>query len=176
LKCAQQVTRPLSIAALAAVLALAGCAGYRLGPIGGATAGSRSVQVDFFKNETQEPRLLEAVNSALRKRLQQDGTLRLDTRGTGDIVMTGALVKFERDGVSFQPGDVITARDFNLRLTARIKAVERASGKVLLDREVRGRTTVRAGSDLPSAERQAIPLLAEDLARNATTLLVDGSW
>lgn len=170
------MTRLLPTAALVGAIAFAGCAGYKLGPTGGATAGARSVQVDFFKNETREPRLLEAVNAALRKRLQQDGTLRLDTRGTGDIVMTGALVSLDRDGVSFQPGDVITARDFNFRLTARIKAVERVSGKVLLDREVRGRTTVRAGADLPGAERQAIPLLAEDLARNATTLLVDGTW
>jgi hypothetical protein len=165
-----------SLAAALAAAFLAGCASYRLGPTGGVPPGARSVQVDFFKNSTAEPRLLEAVNSALRKRLQQDGTLRLDTRGGGDIVMSGALVRFERTGVSFQPGDVITARDFNLALTAHIKAVERASGKVLLDREVRGRTTIRAGSDLASAERQAIPLLAEDLARNATTLLVEGIW
>jgi len=170
------VTRLLPTAALACATLFSGCAGYRLGPSGGPTAGARSVQVDFFKNETREPRLLEAVNAALRKRLQQDGTLRLDTRGGGDIVMTGAILKLERDGISFQPGDVITARDFNLQLIARVKAVERSSGKVLLDREVRGRTTVRAGTDLPSAERQAIPMLAEDLARNATTLLVDGSW
>ncbi len=164
------------LAAVLAALLAAGCASYQFGPTGGVAPGARSVQVDFFKNNTAEPRLLDAVNSALRKRLQQDGTLRLDTRGTGDIVLSGALVGFDREGVSFQPGDVITARDFNLRLTARIKAVERASGKVLLEREVRGRTTVRAGSDLASAERQAIPLLAEDLARNATSLLVEGAW
>ena len=50
------------------------------------------------------------------------------------------------------------------------------SGKVVFDREVTGRTTVRVGSDLPSAERQAVPVLAEDFARNATTLLAEGTW
>ena len=39
-----------------------------------------------------------------------------------------------------------------------------------------GRTTLRPGADFSSAERQAVPLLAEDLARNITSLLVDGSW
>jgi hypothetical protein len=46
----------------------------------------------------------------------------------------------------------------------------------LLERSVSGRTTVLIGDDLASAERQAVPLLAADLARNATSLLVDGNW
>ncbi len=157
-------------------LTLGGCAGYKLGPTGGIPAGARSVQVNFFKNQTREPRVIEAVTAAFRKRLQQDGTLRLDTHDDGDIIVSGAVVRFERSGVSFVVGDVLTAVDFNLTLVAHVKAVERATGKVLLDRDVRGHTTFRAGADLPSAERQALPLAAEDLARNATTMLVDGPW
>jgi hypothetical protein len=41
---------------------------------------------------------------------------------------------------------------------------------------VSGRTTLRAGPDLTSSERQAIPLAAADLARHVTSLLVDGEW
>jgi len=67
-------------------------------------------------------------------------------------------------------------RDYQVTLMVKVTATERATGKVVLDREVSGRTTVRVGSDLPSAERQALPLLADDLARNATTLLVEGTW
>src|SRR6185369_17073313 len=46
-------------AALLCLLAalLAGCAGYRLGPTGGQTAGARSVQINPFVNQTIEPRL-----------------------------------------------------------------------------------------------------------------------
>jgi hypothetical protein len=57
-----------------------------------------------------------------------------------------------------------------------VTAVDRTSGKVLVDREVGGRTTIRIGPDLTSAERQAAPNLAEDLARNITSVLVDGTW
>jgi hypothetical protein len=32
------------------------------------------------------------------------------------------------------------------------------------------------GDDLPSAERQSMPLAATDLARRITALLADGSW
>ena len=39
-----------------------------------------------------------------------------------------------------------------------------------------GATTVRVGSDLSSGERQAVPLIADELARRATALIVDGDW
>lgn len=158
------------------LLALTGCAGYHLGPVDGSVAGGRSVQVNFFQNQTHEPRLVEAVNHSLRRSLQQDGTLRLDTKGTGDIVVSGTITRFERSGMSFQPGDVLTVRDYGLSMIANVRAIERSTGKVLLDADVAGQTIVRVGNDLASAERQAVPLLADDLAKRATTLLVEGKW
>lgn len=155
---------------------LTGCAGYQLGPTNGSIAGSKSIEVAQFENQTFEPRLSAPVILALRKSLQRDGTFRLETRGGGDIVLSGALVRYDRDALSFQPRDILTARDFEIRLLAKVTAVERTSGKILLDREILGRTTLRGGVDLASAERQAVPLLADDLARNITSLLVDGEW
>jgi len=61
-------------------------------------------------------------------------------------------------------------------LTARFTATERGTGRVIVASAASGRTTIRAGADLPSAERQAAPLLAEDLARKITSALVDGTW
>lgn len=157
-------------------LGLWGCAGYRLGPVRPELTGGKSIQVNFFENKTLEPRLVEAVNHALRKTLQQDGSYKLNTTGDGDVIVNGALLRYERQGVSFQPNDILTVRDYQVMLIAKVTATERASGKVVLDREVTGRTTVRAGTDLSSADRQALPLLAEDLARKATSLLVEGTW
>lgn len=81
-----------------------------------------------------------------------------------------------RSGLSFDPRDVLTVRDYELVLTAKFAAIERATGKVLIASSAAGRTTIRAGADLPSAERQAAPLLAEDLARKITAAVVDGTW
>jgi hypothetical protein len=156
-------------------IASSGCA-YRLGPTNGERAGHRSVQIQPFENKTIEPRLVEAVSFALRRQLQQDGTYKLNTHNEGDIVVTGAIVSYERRSLSFQSRDVLTPRDYRLTLTARVTARERLSGKVLLDRDVTGHSDIRIGPDLVSAERQALPLVAADLARNATALLVDGSW
>lgn len=158
------------------VVALGGCAGYQVGPTGGQIAGEKSVQIVPFTNRTTEARLADAVTFALRKEVQRDGTFRLTTRDAGDIVVSGALIRYERHEISLVPSDVATAQDYNVGLTAQVTARERSSGKVIFDQVVTGRTLVRVTQDLPSSERQALPLLATELARRVTALLADGSW
>jgi hypothetical protein len=155
---------------------LAACAGYKVGPVNGVPAGSRAVTVKIFQNHTYEPRLSETVAFALRRKLQQDGTYRLDTKNAGDIIVDGIITRFDRTPVSFDPTDVLTTRDYTLTMTAEIIATERTSGKVVLQKTFSGKTTVRATPNLDAAERQAHPTMAEDLARNITSALTEGSW
>jgi hypothetical protein len=164
------------IAFLALGLLLTGCAGYRLGPTNGIPAGTRSVQIQPFLNQTLEPRLTDEVSQQMRKDLQRDGTFKLATQKDGDIVVSGSLIRYQRFELSLSPEDVLTVRDYRLLITAQVTAKERGTGKVLFNRPVNGVTLIRVGSDLTSAERQALPLLAADLARNVTSLLVDGTW
>jgi hypothetical protein len=157
-------------------LALAGCAGYKLGPTNGIPAGSRSLKIEPFANHTREPRVTEYLAISMRKLLQQDGTYRLETSGKPDILVSGEVSRFQRAGLAFQTNDTLTPSEYTLSLVARVVAVEVNTGKTNLDREVSGLTYIIIGSDQSSAERQAIPLLADNLARNAVSLLVDGSW
>ena len=159
-----------------ATLLLAGCAGYTLGPTNGTTAGAQSVQIEPFVNKTLEPRLNDYVMNSLRMRLQRDGTYRVNTHGDGDIIFSGEITGYRRTQLTVQPTDVITALDYEILVTAKVTARERYTGKVLFDKTVTGRTSLRIGPDQASAERQAIPLVADDLARKATHLLVDGTW
>jgi hypothetical protein len=157
-------------------LLFSGCAGYHLGPTNGLAAHEKSIQVSPFVNQTLEPRLSDAVTSQLRKELQRDGTYALASHDDGDIVVTGVLTRYHRRELSLVPQDLVTVRDYRLTLTAQVTARERNTGKIILDAPVTGYTIIRVGSDLTSTERQAAPLLAEDLAREVTALLVDGSW
>ena len=161
----------------ASLLALfSGCAGYQLGPSNGLAAGEKSVRIAPFVNQTFEPHLTDTVTSQLRKEVQRDGTYQLVSRGDPDIVVTGVLTRYDRGEITFSPLDVLTVRDYRLVLTAHVTARERATGRVLLDQPVTGYTLMRVGADLPSAERQALPLLAADLAKNITALLAEGKW
>ena len=78
--------------------------------------------------------------------------------------------------MSFDPKDVVTPRDYQLEVTALVVATERSTSKVIMSRIVSGHATIRVGSDVNSAENRAVPLLAENLAKKASSLLTDGDW
>jgi len=61
-------------------------------------------------------------------------------------------------------------------MQARVVAVNVNTGKTYINRLVQGSTYIRIGNDETSAERQAIPVLTDNVARNAISLLVDGAW
>jgi len=172
----KNAARGLCCVLLSLALLPSGCAGYRLGPTNGVAAGEKSIQIIPFANHTMEPRLGDAVTIQMRKQLQRDGTYRLATHEDGDILVSGAVTHYRRQEVSFIPTDVLTVRDYRLSLTAQVTARERTTGKVLFEQPVTGSTLIRVGADLTSSERQALPLLAGDLARNVTARLVDGTW
>src|SRR5205085_9121785 len=155
---------------------LSGCAGYHLGPTNGLRSGERSIQVNPYANQTIEPRLSDAITLSLRKSLQKDGTYRLNTSNQGDIIVSGEIVRYDRSQLALQPTDILTPRQYRVTITAQITARERLGGKVGLNRRVTGQSSLFVGSDLPSAERQGLPQVADDLAKNITGLLVDGTW
>ncbi len=169
---------PTAALLLACCIALcsAGCAGYKVGPVNGFAAGEKSIEVKPFLNRTLEPRLTDAVTLQVRKEVQRDGTFRLATREDGDVVVSGVLMNYNRFELSFAPRDTLTVRDYRLSLTAQVTARDRGTGRMLLDQPVTGYTLIRVGSDLTSSERQALPLLAADLARNVVALLAEGTW
>ena len=167
---------PALPAGLVGLTLLSGCIGYHLGPTGGVPAGSRSVQIAPFQNKTSEPRLIDAVSTSVRRRVQTDGTYRLDTKGDGDIIVRGEITKFDRGALALQAKDTLSVQDFTLTMSAHVTAVERITGKTNLDTIVYGQTVIRVGADQISAERQAVPLMADDLARNLVILLAEGTW
>lgn len=158
------------------LLFVAGCAGYRVGPVNGQEAGARSITVNLFQNKTFEPRLSETVAFSLRRKLQRDGLFKLETRDEGDVVLNGTILEYSRSPLSFEPRDILTPRDYQLSLRAEVVAIERGSGRELLRKEFTGVTSVRAVANRDVAESQAEPLLAEDLARNITAALTEGPW
>jgi len=161
---------------LPAVMLLAGCAGYRVGPTSGQEAGSRSIQIQPFVNHTPEAGMADELTSALRKSIQRDGTFQLATHGGADIVVKGVINNYQRRELSLSRNDTRTVQDYQVQLTAQIVATETATGRIVLDRPVSAGALLRVGDDFVSSERQALPILARDLASKITSLLADGGW
>ena len=70
----------------------------------------------------------------------------------------------------------MTPENYRIEMTVHVTARDRSTGKAVLDRDVKAHTLVHIGADLASAERQALPLLAQDFARTVTELLTEGAW
>ncbi len=159
-----------------AAVAVAGCAGYHLGAVNNLQAGEKTIEIQPFNNQTLQPRLGDALTQSLRERMQTDATYRLVTRQPGDVVVSGEILQYGRQGLGFLSTDVVTPDNYRVDLTVHVTARDRQSGKIILDKQVKGHTFVHIGADLASAEREALPLLAEDVAQNITELLTEGSW
>ena len=129
-----------------------------------------------FNNQTLQPRLGDALTQSLRERLQADATYHLATHGPGDVVVTGVIRQYTRQGLGNLSTDVATPENYRVEIVAHVTARDRLSGRLILDKNVKGHTFVHIGGDLASAERQALPLLAEDLAQNIAEILDEGAW
>src|SRR5581483_5559040 len=169
--------RGLNFFICALAIFCAGCAGYHVGPVNpNVRAGAQSVEIIPFNNQTLQPRLGDALTQALRERIQTDGTYHLATHDTGDIVVSGIITGYSRQPVSFLNSDVTTAKNYRIEVVAHVTARDRVNGKLLLDKNVSGYTLTQTGKELFEEERQAMPVLAENLARNIVEKLTEGSW
>lgn len=157
-----------------ALFVVAGC-GYTVGPTNGLTAGEKTIQITPFLNHTLEPRLGDAVTTAMRHTIQRDGTYHLATHGDADIIVTGTVTKYDRHELNFEPHDVLTVKDFRVDVEAKITARNVTSG-TSTNWTASAYTLVRVGSDLTSSERQTLPDLADQLAKTVSDTLVNGSW
>ena len=158
------------------IFAMCGCAGYHLGPVNGAPAGDKTVEVLPFNNQTLQPRLGDALTQALRERIQVDGTYRLVTGGPGDVVISGTIRDYHQQGLGYLNSDSSTPQNFRAGVTVHVVIRDHVTGKALLDRDVTGHTLVNVGSDFASSSRQATSVLAADVADNITALLTEGEW
>lgn len=154
------------------ILLLTGCAGYRLGST--LSAEYRSVAVPMFRNKTYKPQLEAQVTNGIIKRFQSDGTLRVESAASADVVLTGTIIGYHRNQLRSRAAETGTPREYRVSIEAKIEARERVTGKVVLaPTTVNGSADTFIGNDLQSAEEQVLPLIAEDLARQVVTLLAE---
>ena len=158
-----------------AAIALAGCA-YHLGAVNGTQNGERSIEIQPFDNQTFQPRLGDVLTQSLREHIQADATFHLATHGLADVIVTGAIHQYNRQGLGFLNQDSATPENYRVNMVVHVTARDRHSGKLILDKDIKGHTFVNIGTDLTSAEREAMPLLAGDVAQTITEVLAEGAW
>ena len=149
-----------------------GCATYHLGAT--QSLPYRSVAVPMFKNKTFKPQLEAQITNAIIKRFQTDGTLRIESVADADVIITGQITKFYRRELRVTQTDVNAPREYRDVIEAQIEARVRATGELVFTPvTVEGHADTFIGTDLQSADEQALPLIAEDLAKRVVPLLAE---
>ncbi len=149
-----------------------GCTGYRLGPTLGAQY--RTVAVPTFRNKTYRPQLEAQITNGIIKRFQADGTLQVDSVANADVILTGMITQYRRHELRSLRTETGAPREYRVSVEARVEARDRVTGKIVLASTlVTGSADTFIGNDLQSAELQALPLIAEDLAKQVVTLLAE---
>ncbi len=151
-----------------------GCAGYHIGPV--TKTSFHSIAVPMFRNETLVPQLEAQISNAIIQRLQQDGSLQIESRSRADVVLIGTVERYDRIALRSLRTDTGVPREFRISITVRVEALDRRTGEtVLKSTVVQGTSDVFIGEDQQSAEYQALPLVADDIAKRVAGLLVE-SW
>jgi len=130
----------------------------------------------MFRNRTLRPQLEAQITNAIIKGLQEDGSLRIESEPDADVVLDGDIIRYERNTLRFLRNDSRVPREFEIAITVRVEAKDRRTGDIVLkSTEVTGKSDVFIGADQQSAEFQALPLVADDIARKVVGLLVE-NW
>jgi hypothetical protein len=163
------------LAALAALMFCAGC-GYRAGNISGREIqGVRSVYVPTVKNETIEPGLQTMTTSAIIRRFDNDGTLETLASAVADSELEVTIKKIRRIPQRQVRENVVLTSQYEVLLEAEMTFVNRRQGRTVYKNiPVTGETTYFVTGDMQENERQALPLAAEDLAKNIVKQITEG--
>jgi hypothetical protein len=151
-----------------------GCAGYHVGPV--TKRNFKSIAVPMFRNTTLHPQIEAQISNAIIQRLQQDGSLRIESEPRADVVLKGSITRYNRQALRSLHTDTRVPREYEITITVRFEATDRRTGETVLRlTEVEGKSDVFIGEDQQSAEEQALPLIADDIGKRIAGLLVE-SW
>jgi len=165
-----------TVLSLLVILALGGCAGYRVGNTSGRNLqGVRSVYVPVARNTSLEPDLQMTATNAIIRRFNSDGTLEVNQSSNADSELDIVITNVRHTPVRSSTSDILVTAQYQLTIEAKATYVNRRLGRKIFENvAVTGSTNFFTQSDIQEGERQALPLAADDLANNTVKLVTEG--
>ena len=167
--------RLLSSVLCLAVLCLTGCANYRLGS--GSTLKFSTLYVAPVTSEALLPQTRVLVTTQIREALLRDGRVTLvDSANEAEAVLTVSLHSYNRTVAVSLMSDTGRARRFDVTLEARATLTDnRTKQAYFTQRPLQATRGVFTDSGLVPSEYEALPLLAESLAKETVHAVLD-TW
>ena len=171
-----RTTFRLGLPLLCAAVLLTGCAGYRMGSVGGKNIqGVSTVFVPVTKNTVLEGGIDVPLTTQIIRTFDQDGTLATAETQAADSELDVTVTKVDRGMLQYERQDVQAANQFEVTLRAQVTFVNRKTGKRILDNvAVSGKNSYFVQRDQVESERQALAMAEQDLAKNIVSLVVEG--
>lgn len=160
---------------IAASTALSGCASYQLGQP--RTAAYQAIYVAPARNQSALPQLEAPVNAAVRQALGRSEAFTLANEGDADAKLEIRLIEAKREMAAVLSEDVGRARKVQLvvEVAVDLKNASQPGSFYIRDRRFVITQDVFTDSGQVSAEYQAGPELADQIATRVTELLAD-TW
>ena len=161
----------------AGLLALmtAGCAHYHLGS--SVPPEKRTISVPVFVNASGQPEAEVLVTQAVLSEFRREGTMHIASHDTAALEVVGRVTGCTLTALRNDHDRPYIVVEYRMELTADVKVVERATGKVKANLgRVTGTDIFRTQSDLPSAKRDALPRAAHKLAQQIVLGTTSAWW
>ena len=158
---------------LAVLIGMVGCAHYHLGT--GGTPGFHTLYLAPVQNRAEIPQATALVSAQLREAFLRDGRVALAASpAAADATLTVTLAKYSRETLTALPADTGRARKFGLTLDATATLRDNRTGQLLFEnRPLPVARQIFTDSGQLQAEYDALPLLADQLAKAATAAALD---
>ncbi len=171
--------RNLIIPALASLLFLTGCSGYKLGqPL---PENIDSVFVPTVVNASKEPLLETSLTPALQREIITYSQLRLAEESTADATLQVRVIDYRLDSIGYSnQGDKNdAAREYRAWIKADAKLVNTQTGEIISEaKNIVGKTTfiiddAFGRGDIVGAKRASKTRAARDLAREIVDAVME---
>lgn len=156
-------------------LAVSSC-GYRLaGQTTGLPESFKTIAVTVFENESFEPNIEAAVTRAVTQKFINDGRLRVVPKARADALLTGTVIKYELEALSFDQFNYATSYRMKISVTVTLKGISESSFRMV--RNVSAETSYSLGGSIAAAESArlvAVGAASGILADNIVGLFLEG--
>lgn len=168
-------TIPVLGVAVALLLALPGCAGYRLGS--SLPGNVRRIHVPMFENRSAEPLIEADLTREVVNAIQRDATFTVVRPDQpADAVLRVVIQQFVLAPVGYVSGRHGRADTYRLSIIASFTLTDATTGRVIAQHaRVHGQTIAPLVGDLTSSKLAALPAAAQELARDIVDKITE-SW
>lgn len=166
----------IGLAAIVVLSLFNGCASYHLGS--SAEIPFKSIYIKPASNHSFAPQAQPIVSAQIREAFIRDARVKLvASEEAADAVLFVDLTEYDRSAGARSSLDTTIAKDFNIRLTAKVSLFNQAQGNYLFkERSIQADTQAYIGNpyaeseiiSYQQSERQAMTQLAREIARKIT--------